>query len=46
MSNGVDDIDLCLGNIMEGMGTKNQVAPSHGESSGYFIIVVDVGRMP
>ena len=45
-SNRVNGIYIGLGDIMEGTGTRNQVAPSHGASIGSIIIVVDVGRMP
>ena len=45
-SDGVNIIDTCLGNFLEGTGTGNQVAPSHGTPSGSFIIVADVGEIP
>ena len=39
-SYGIDDFDIGLGKIMEGTGTNNQVAPSHGTSVGSLIVVV------
>ena len=45
-SDGVTDIDVDLGDIMEGTGTKKKVTTSDGASSGYFIIVVDIGSLP
>ena len=44
-SYGVDDVDICLGNIMEVTGTNNQVDTHHGALIGSFIIVVDGGRI-
>ena len=38
----IDDVDIGLGYIVEGMGTNNQVAPAHGAS---IISVVDGGRI-
>ena len=43
--NGVDNFGIGLEKIMEGTGTNNQVAPSHGYSIGYFIILFDGGRI-
>ena len=45
-SNGVNDVDIGHVEIMEFVGTNNQVAPSHGASIEYFVIVVDVGSIP
>ena len=39
--NGIGDVDIGLGGIVEGMGTNNQVAPDHGAPIGYYIIVLD-----
>ena len=46
ISDGVNDVDVGHVEIMEFVGTNNQVAPSHGASIGYFVIVVDVGSIP
>ena len=43
--NGVNDIDIGYGGIIEGTGTNNQVNPSNGASIEFLIIVVDVGRI-
>ena len=43
--NGIDDIDIGIGDNMEVMVTNNQVAPPHGSLIGYFAIVVDGGRI-
>ena len=42
-SDSIDDVDIGLRDIIEGTGTNNLVAPSHGASIGYFIVVVDGG---
>ena len=44
--NGINNFGIDHDDIMKGTGTKNQVVPSHGVLIGYFIIVVDVGRIP
>ena len=44
-SDGINDVNIGHGKIMEVTGNKNQVAPSHGESIGSFIIAVDGGRI-
>ena len=43
---GISNIYVGLGDIMEGIGIDNQVAPSHGAPSGYLIIIVDAGNIP
>ena len=40
-SDGVDEVDIVLGDIMEGTGTNKQADPPHGALIGSFIIVVD-----
>ena len=42
----IDNSEIGLGDIVERMGTNSQFDPSHGESIGYSIIVVDSGRIP
>ena len=46
VSDGVDDVDIGLGNIMEGTGSNNQVLPSHGSLIVSFVIIVDGGGIP
>ena len=46
ISDGFDDVDISLSDIMEIPVTKNQVAPYHELSIGSFIILVDSGRVP
>ena len=45
ISDGVKDIGVGHGDIMEVTGTNNQVNPSYRESIGSFIIVAGVGRI-
>ena len=42
-SDGIDNIDMGLGDIIEGPDTKNQVDPSHGASISNFTILVHGG---
>ena len=42
---GVDGFEIYLGNIIEDTGTNNQVALFYGEMVGFFVIVVDGGRI-
>ena len=44
--NIIEDIDIGLWNIVEGMGTNNRVSPDHRALIGSTIIVVDGGRIP
>ena len=46
VGDGVDYINIGLGNITEGAETISQVVPSHRVPIGSFIIVVDGGRIP
>ena len=43
---GVDDVDICLGEIVECTVANNQVVPSHRSSIGSFAIVVGGGVIP
>ena len=43
---GIGDIDICLGDVIEVTGTKNQVAPSHGAPIGSSVIIFHGGRIP
>ena len=43
VSGGVNDVAIGHDYIMEGTGTNNKVAPSHGDYIISFIGVVDVG---
>ena len=43
---GIYDVDMVLGDIVEVMGTNNTVPPPHGASIGYSIIGVDGRRIP
>ena len=45
-SDGVENVDIGLDEIMEDTCSINQVDPSHGASIGSFVIVVDGGRIP
>ena len=42
---GIDIVDICLGDIVEGMGNKNQVTPPHGYPIGSSVIVFDGGMI-
>ena len=42
----IDNVGIGLGKIMEGMGTNNQVDPSHGASIVSFITAADGGGIP
>ena len=46
VSDGVNNFDIGHGEIMEGTGTNNQVSPYHIVLIGYFILVVDVEKIP
>ena len=39
----IDDVDIVLDNIVEGVGTNNQVAPPHGVPIGSYIFLVGGG---
>ena len=41
----IDNVDMGLGDIVKGMGTNNQVAPSHRLPIGSSIILVHGGRI-
>ena len=44
-NDSIDNIDIGLGKILEGVGTNKQVYPFHGEPIQSSIIVVDGGRI-
>ena len=41
----IDYVDIGFGDIVEVMGTNNQVAQSHGAPIGFYMILVDGGRI-
>ena len=46
VSDVVDDVNIGIGNIMEGTDINNQDDPSHGASIISFVIVIDGGKIP
>ena len=42
----VHGVDIGIGKIVEGVGTKKQVAPDHGDPTGSTIIVVEGENIP
>ena len=42
----IDDVEIGLGDVVEGMETNNQDDPSYGAPIGYSVILADGGRIP
>ena len=43
---GIEDVGIGLGDIVEGIGINNQLSPPHVSPIGSSVIVVDGGNTP
>ena len=46
ISNGINNIDIGFCNTVYLIGANNSIVSSHGDPSGSFFTVVDIGRVP